>query len=204
MTGPDAAFWHARFQAGDTPWDRGACGPQLLAWIDSGLLSPCRIVVPGCGRGWDVVELARRGFEVTGIDYADAACDATRAALHGAGLRAEVVQADVQAWRPDRPFDAVYEQTCLCAQHPTCWRGYETSLASWLRPGGRLFALFMQRMRPGASEQGLIEGPAYHCDINAMRMLFDDARWVWPAPPYARVGHPGGSHELGMVLSRRG
>ena len=204
MTGPDAAFWHARFMAGDTPWDRGAPGTQLAAWADAGTLAPCRIAVPGCGRGWDAVELARRGFEVTAIDYADAACDATRAALAAAGLRAEVVQADVQSWRPARPFDAVYEQTCLCAQHPTCWRGYESSLAAWVRPGGQLFALFMQRQRPGAVEQGLIEGPAYHCDINAMRMLFEDARWVWPAPPYARVPHPGGSHELGMVLARRG
>lgn len=204
MTGPDAAFWHARFMAGDTPWDRGVPGAQIEAWSQAGVMKPCRIAVPGCGRGWDAVELARRGFEVTAIDYADAACDATRAALAAAGLRAEVVQADVQSWRPARPFDAVYEQTCLCAQHPTCWRGYESSLSAWIRPGGRLFALFMQRMRPGASEQGLIEGPAYHCDINAMRMLFEDARWVWPAPPYARVPHPGGSHELGMVLARRG
>jgi hypothetical protein len=36
-----------------------------------------------------------------------------------------------------------------------------------------------------------------------MRMLFDDARWEWPAPPYARVPHPNGMHELGLVLRRR-
>ena len=203
MTGPEAAFWQARFEAGDTPWDRAGPGPQLLRWIDAGTLTPCRIAVPGCGSGWDVAELARRGFEVTAIDFADAACERTRARLSQAGLRAEVVQADVLEWRPERPFDAVYEQTCLCALHPTRWRRHEASLAAWLRPQGRLFALFMQRIRPGATEQGLIEGPAYHCDINAMRMLFEDARWVWPAPPYERVGHPGGSHEIGMVLGRR-
>lgn len=176
----------------------------MLAWIESGALQPCRIAVPGCGSGWEVAELARRGFEVVAIDCTQAACDRTRSLLGADGLRAEVVQADVLDWRPDRAFDAVYEQTCLCALHPTCWRRYEASLAAWIRPAGRLHALFVQRPRPGAVSEGLIEGPAYHCDINAMRMLFDDARWAWPAPPYTRVPHASGFHELGMVIGRRG
>jgi SAM-dependent methyltransferase len=204
VPGPDAAFWNERFARGDTPWDRGGAGPQLLAWLDGGVVAPgCRIAVPGCGRGWEVAELARRGFEVTGIDVAREACVRARDALAQQGLRAEIVDADVCAWRPARPFDAVYEQTCLCAMHPTAWRAYESALADWLRPAGTLLAMFAQRPRPEAVEAGIIEGPPYHCDVNAMRMLFDDARWEWPAPPYARVPHPNGMHELGLVLRRR-
>lgn len=204
MSGPDPAFWQARFESGDMPWDRGEPSPQLRSWIASGALRPCRIVVPGCGRGFEAVELARSDFEVIAIDYAEAACTATRAGLAAAGARAKVECVDALAWRPERPVDAVYEQTCLCAQPPTRWRAYERSLAAWLRPGGALFALFMQRPRPAAVEEGRIEGPPYHCDIHAMRALFDDARWAWPAPPYERVPHPMGSHELGVVLTRRG
>jgi hypothetical protein len=63
--------------------------------------------------------------------------------------------------------------------------------------------MFAQCPRPQSAEQGIIEGPPYHCDINGMRMLFDDARWEWPAPPYPRVGHPNGMHELGLVIRRR-
>jgi hypothetical protein len=36
-----------------------------------------------------------------------------------------------------------------------------------------------------------------------MRMLFDAARWEWPAPPYPRVAHPNGMHELGLAIRRR-
>ena len=204
MPGPDAAFWNDRFARGDTPWDRGGAGPQLTAWLDGGILVPgCLVAVPGCGRGWDVAELARRGFDVTGIDVAHEACARAREALAHQGLRAEVIEADVCAWRPARPFDAVYEQTCLCAMHPTAWRAYESALADWVRPGGMLLAMLAQRPRPEAVEAGIIEGPPYHCDVNAMRMLFDDARWEWPAPPYPRAAHPNGMHELGLVLRRR-
>jgi SAM-dependent methyltransferase len=176
----------------------------LLAWLDAGALAPCRVAVPGCGGGWEVTELARRGFGVTAVDSSAEACERTRARLAAGGLAAEVVHADVTRWRPTAPFEAVYEQTCLCAMHPVHWRSYERSLAEWLRPGGTLFAMFAQRPRPEAVDAGIIEGPPYHCDINAMRMLFDDARWRLPEPPYPVARHPNGMHELGLVIRRAG
>ncbi len=113
MTGPTSAFWQARFDQQQTPWDRGVASPQLLAWLDKGLLAPCRILVPGCGSGWEVAELARRGFDVTGLDYAPAAVNRTRELLQSQHLPGEVLQVDVLRFEPDQPFDAVYEQTCL-------------------------------------------------------------------------------------------
>ena len=57
--------------------------------------------------------------------------------------------------------------------------------------------------RPGAA-QGAIEGPPYHCDINAMRALFPALLWTWPKPPYPVVAHPRGFSELAVVLQRGG
>lgn len=202
MTGPTRAFWQERFDTKQTGWDRGGPSPQLQAWLDSGALRPCRIAVPGCGNGWEVAELAARGFDVTGIDYTEAAVDHTRALCARRGVQARVVQADVLTFQPDAPYDAVYEQTCLCALHPDHWVTYAGQLHAWLKPGGRLHALLMQRVRPEASEQGLIEGPPYHCDIHAVRALFPATRWQWPKPPYDKVPHPSLSHELALMLNR--
>lgn len=203
MTGPTQEFWQQRFDTRQTSWDRGATSPQLLAWLDSGALQPCRIAVPGCGSGWEVAELARRGFEVVGIDYTAAAVDLTRSHCAALGVSAEVVQADVLAYRPTERFDAIYEQTCLCALHPDHWFAYAGQLRAWLRPGGVLWAMFMQMLRPAATDEGRIQGPPYHCDINAMRALLPQAHWEWPKPPYAKVSHPGLAHELGVRLVRR-
>lgn len=202
MAGPTKDFWDQRFAAGDTPWDRGASSPQLRTWIGSGLLKPCRILVPGCGSGYEVVELALAGFEVVGLDYSDRAIARAHQNLKDAGVDAALVQADALTWRPNRPFDAVYEQTALCALYPDVWREYADQLYRWIAPGGRLFALFVQLLRPDASS-GSIQGPPYHCDINAMRALFPEPRWGWPKPPYARVTHPRGLEELAVVLERR-
>ena len=207
MPGPTPEFWQSRFETNQVPWDRGTFHPQLVAWLAEASITPCPIAVPGCGSGHEVVRLASCGFDVTGLDYASAAVARTQAALSAAALPAQalgakVVEADVLTWNPPAPFDAVYEQTCLCALHPDHWVTYSRQLHGWLKPGGKLFALFVQGLKPGAAN-GFVEGPPYHCDLHAMRALFDDTRWVWPKPPYQRVPHPMGFAELAVVLERR-
>jgi len=208
MAGPDRQFWQDRFERGETPWDRGGSNPQLLDWLAQGhfaepALGGGAVAVPGCGSGYEVAELARAGVDVIGIDYAEAPSAATRRRLDDLGLhKARVVTADVLQWRPDAALAAVYEQTCLCALHPDHWRAYADALHAWLRPGGRLFVLAMQRDRPGAA-QGFVEGPPYHVHVNALRALFDAAHWAWPSPPYRLVEHPKVGAELALVLTRR-
>jgi SAM-dependent methyltransferase len=187
-------YWQARYDEGTTGWDRGGSSPALLTWLRTGALRPCRILVPGCGRGHEVLALAEAGFEVTGIDYAPAAVQAVRDALAAHGLSATIQQADLFDYQPERPFDAIYEQTCLCALTPARWGCYEKRLAKWLAPGGQLFAAFMQT----ASETG----PPFACRPEAMRELFAAERWEWPAT-LEPVGHPLGLTELCGILCRR-
>src|SRR5262249_28052688 len=110
MAGPTREFWDLRFESGATPCDRGEVNPQLYTWLDAGALRPCRILVPGCGSGYEVAELAARGFATTGLDYSPQAMDRARKLIDSANLRAELVRADVLDWSPERPYDAVYEQ----------------------------------------------------------------------------------------------
>ena len=187
-------FWDIRYGHGVTPWDRGGQNPALTRWLVEGTLGPCRILVPGCGRGYEVVELARRGFDVTAVDLAPTAIETVAGKLRAAGLSATLVQADFFRWMPDNPFDTIYEQTSLCALLPDQWRAYVRRLSEWLMPGGRLFALFMQTNRPG--------GPPFHCDITAMKGLFSTDAWAWPISEPETVDHSTGFFELGVVLKR--
>ena len=111
-------------------------------------------------------------------------------------MQARVELADLFTWQPPTPFDAVYDQACLCALPPTLWPDYAARLRSWLRPGGRLFILFMQTGKP--------DGPPFHCDITAMRTLFDATHWDWPEAVPEAMPHPAGvGAEHPVVLARR-
>ena len=188
MTDLPPDFWESRFQASRTPWERGGLNPAFLAWRDSGVLTPCRILAPGAGRSPEPRALAEAGFDVVALDLADSAVQAQAAQL-GAD---RAIQADVIRWQPTTPFDAVYDQTCLCALPPELWHAYEAQLRRWLRPGGRLFMLFMQTGREG--------GPPFDCPIPAMRQLFQ--AWQWPQAMPDPVPHGLGGAEQPVVLTR--
>lgn len=186
MSGPTLEFWQDRFASRSIPWDRGETNPQLLHWLADGTLAPgSHVIVPGCGQGWEVAELAAAGMHVTGIDFATEALALCRQLLERRIASAQLLDANVLHWQPASPVDAVFEQTCLCALYPDYWTHYAAQLHAWLKPGGKLLALFMQAPRE-ESAHGFIEGPPYHCDITAMRALFPATLWTWPKPPYAR------------------
>lgn len=203
MAGPKKEFWQMHFASGKLPWDRGGPSLQLVNWIENGALKPGeRILVPGCGQGWEVVTLAVSGMLVTGVDYVADALLLCRRLLERSGVQADLVEADVLTWMPVYPMDVVFEQTCLSALHPDHWTQYATKIHGWLRPGGKLLASFIQLPMPEVS-QGFITGPPYHCDINAMRALFPATQWDWPKPPYFGLPQPAGQFELSVELMRK-
>lgn len=186
--------WEARYQTGQTGWDRGAPNQALIEWLESGQLQPpARILVPGCGRGYEVVELVRRGFEVTGIDIAPSAVSHLKDTLQAESLQAEVRLGDIFEYEPE-PFDAIYEQTCLCAINPEHWLAYEDRLHRWLKSGGILYALFMQTGQEG--------GPPHHCDMVRMRKLFSPERWQWLDEMPSLIPQNSGRFELVYRLKR--
>jgi SAM-dependent methyltransferase len=73
--------WDALWKESYTPWDRG--GPSLaladLAQERGDLFPPAKdgkrgtALVPGCGRGYDVLLLSALGYDVVGLDYSDQA-----------------------------------------------------------------------------------------------------------------------------------
>ena len=188
------SHWEEQYQANTIPWDRGAASPALHRWLQADAIAHGHILVPGCGRGHEALELARHGFHVTALDIAPTALSLLEAELAAAGLSAELVCADALLWQPAAPFAAIYEQTCLCALQPGQWTAYERQLYGWLKPGGHLYALFMQTGRAG--------GPPFHCDLGDMRRLFPPDRWIWPDGEAERVTHPNGLFELATVLVR--
>jgi len=185
--------WEARFRAERTPWERPTLNAAFLRWRRDGVLEPCRILVPGAGRSGEPLALSQAGFDVTVVDSAPLAVAVQRVRFHAAAQAAKIYEADLMAWSPPALFDAIYDQTCLCALPPAIWPDYAARLLSWLRPGGRLFLLAMQTGRDG--------GPPYDCPIETMRALFG-AGWIWPDHFPDLVPHSLAQGEIPIVLHR--
>lgn len=185
--------WEARYHEPSVPWERGGLNPAFEQWRQNLSQEPGAAVIPGCGRSPELFALADMGWQVTGVDLSPTAVDFQRRQLAASGLAGRVLVGNLFQWRPERPVDLVYEQTCLCAINPDDWSAYEAQLHAWLRPGGALLALFMQTSDP--------DGPPFHCSLEQMRGLFRAERWHWQDGSL-RSEHPLGLHELGCRLTR--
>jgi len=108
--------WEAFYDRHAPFYDRGAFTTHTVAEIDFLLdvleLAPGATVLDvGCGTGRHVIELARRGYRVTGIDLsAQMLLQAMGKAL-AAKVDVEWVHADAALYVAREPFDAV---VCLC------------------------------------------------------------------------------------------
>ena len=150
--------WEDRWQRNDTPWDKGYGAPPLSEFLDEAggeLHQARRVLVPGCGSGHDVRELAGRGIGATGLDLSETAVAKARAVPrvgHEDYLSGNLFEAD---WRIGREFDAVWEHTCFCAIDPSLRPAYARAMAEILPVGGHLVGLyFLTPWDPGEQEEG--------------------------------------------------
>jgi cyclopropane fatty-acyl-phospholipid synthase-like methyltransferase len=70
-----------------------------------------RILDVGCGTGRHSLELARRGYLMTGVDISSGMLDEARKAAKKAGVRVEWIHADATKFESNNTFDAAI---CLC------------------------------------------------------------------------------------------
>jgi SAM-dependent methyltransferase len=65
--------WQRHYDEGDLGWDLGQVAPPFIKLFESKTILPGKTLIPGCGRGHEVIYLAENGFEVTAVDYSPGA-----------------------------------------------------------------------------------------------------------------------------------
>jgi SAM-dependent methyltransferase len=164
----DQAFWQGVYDAQDTKFDVGGPSAPLVDWLDRERPVAGRAIVPGCGRGHDVIELARRGWDALGVDFAPSAVADSTAAARRAGLSsARFLQADIFGLTAehDGQYDLLYEQTCYCAIEPRRRDEYAQLATRLVKPGGLMvFLIYPLDARVG--------GPPFNVGLDEVPLRF--------------------------------
>jgi SAM-dependent methyltransferase len=141
-------FWTVRYAAGKTPWDFGGVPSALKSFLERSSV-PGRILIPGCGSGYEVQAFHAAGYDVSAIDFSPAAVDQAKQVLGVLGGR--VILGDFFTYDfGERRFDLIYERTFLCSMTPSRWPEYVNRMADLLVPGGRLIGVFLYGQRPSS------------------------------------------------------
>jgi len=105
-------FFELRYLFGRVPWDTGVTPPEVTAFLDHTPRGRALDLV--CGTGTNAVEMGRRGWEVTAIDFSSQAVQAARRRAAAARLLITVVQGDVSDLHGVHgPFDFVLDIGCF-------------------------------------------------------------------------------------------
>jgi SAM-dependent methyltransferase len=162
--------WHAAWKSGNTPWDAGASPPALRRLVDSGLVPAGRVLVPGCGRGYDLATLAREDREIVGIDLSEvahAAFSSAHADLPGTVLY-EVM--DFFSYESAGGFDFVWDYTFFCALDPDQRSAWGLTMKRLVRPSGLLATLLFPFEDPISDR----EGPPWPINTSIVRGVIED------------------------------
>lgn len=108
-----------------------------------GPVAGLRLLDVGCGTGRHAVELARRGADVTGLDFSPGMLGRAIARAESEGVRAELLAHDVSKPLPfnDDAFDRVI--SCLVLEHVKNLDAFFAELGRVCRPGGFLVVTAM-------------------------------------------------------------
>lgn len=135
MSETDQDFWNEAYK--DDP-DQGVIADHFLEKEVSDL-PPGTAVDLGCGTGQNALMLARRGWQVTGVDWAEEAIRLARGAAQAQGLEARFLVADTTTWQPPGQFDLVITTYALPGRIDS-QKVLETAVKG-LAPGGTLIIL---------------------------------------------------------------
>jgi len=197
----DEQFWESKYQSRDTRFDLGGPTLTLCDWLDAAKPLPGLAVVPGCGRGHDVLELARRGWDALGLDFAPSAIHDSREAAAQAGLsaRARFEQRDFFDLEPlpgSPGYSLWWENTCYCAIEPKRRDEYARVAARSIAPGGLLlFSVFPCDGRTG--------GPPFNIDPGELEPRFAEAFDLLSLGRPPRPSHPARAQAEQLALFER-
>ena len=123
------------------PWDFRGVPRALTTWLKTADTRG-RVLIPGCGSGYEVKAFQDAGWDVLAIDYSPAAVDHAKAAL--GALADKVMFADFFAHDfGGRKFDVIYERIFLCSLPPERWPTYARRIAELLAEHGLVVGFFL-------------------------------------------------------------
>ena len=139
-----------------TPWDSGISPPELLEFISQHKAG--RAIDLGCGTGTNVITLAQRGWQVTGVDFAPRAINIAKRKIQNAKVKAKVQVGDVTQLKDIHgPFDFALDLGCFHGLSDVEKGAYLNTLTRRLAPSGFWLMYGVLRPAPSQSTFGLTE-----------------------------------------------
>jgi cyclopropane fatty-acyl-phospholipid synthase-like methyltransferase len=118
-----------------TPWDTGISPPELMYFLDNH--QPGRAIDLGCGTGTNVINMAKRGWQVTGVDISRHAINQAQRKARAARVNPTLHQEDViRLSSVSGQFDLALDIGCFHSLPQEDRSLYAATVSRIVNPGG--------------------------------------------------------------------
>ncbi len=186
-----AEFWSDRYANDRTGWDLGQVSPPIQAYIEKLNDKALRILIPGCGNGYEAEFLWNQGFKNVEV------IDLAKAPLENLKERCPEIPEDQlhqgDFFSLEGQYDLIFEQTMFCAIDPELRQAYANQVQALLKPNGKLVGVMFGRDFEG--------GPPYGGNKSEYQEYFSSFSEVRMEPCYNSIEPRQGS-ELFVIIQK--
>jgi len=138
-------FWDSIYQNKKAGWDLKSPTPVFQRILkEKKIINSGKLLILGSGYGYDAVEAAKAGYEVTAVDFSASAVSFARKLAKKEKVNVDFIQDDFFNFEVDNSsgFDAVYDYVTYCAINPARREEYAKLIKSLLKCGGVFIVLW--------------------------------------------------------------
>ena len=129
-------FWSERYKTDQTGWDLGTVSTPIKEYVDQLTNKDLKILIPGCGMGYEAEYLHEQGFtNVHIIDLSIEPLNAFKERVKDFPTE-HIHKGDFFAH--EGKYDLILEQTMFCAIDPALRSNYAEAVNKLLNPLGKL------------------------------------------------------------------
>ncbi len=141
----DSQYWNKRYADQTHQWDIGAISKPLQTYFDqlTNLDTDMRILIPGCGSGYEADYLLQKGFKnIVILDFSKTITNQLKQKYHD-NKQIKILCGDF--FKHEGTYDMVVEQTFFCAIDPALRLHYVLKMTELLAKKGRLVGVLFNR-----------------------------------------------------------
>lgn len=139
----EQTFWAARYETDQTGWNIGKVSTPIKAYLDQLENKELKILIPGCGFGYEAIYAHQLGFKhVFVLDFVAEPLKTLKMNCPDFP-EAHMLQADF--FKHEGTYDLILEQTLFCAINPEDREKYAQKAHQLLQPKGKLVGVLFNR-----------------------------------------------------------
>lgn len=163
-----AEFWDNLYKTNSVGWDLKTPTPAFLDLLKSDYFKEKkRLLITGCGYGYDAVAAAKNNFDVTAIDFSETAIQFAESLARKENVKVNFLIKDFFLLDENhlQSYEIIFDYVTFCAIDPARREEYAKKIFQLLKPKG-IFAIILFPI------EKRIGGPPFAIDVDEATKLF--------------------------------